>query len=967
MKIYYLAHLAVALCIACGKQPSNTDAGDRVPDAASTPLPGPYDAVDLAKELRFDGLDGPVHAVRDRYGIVHIHAQSISDLAFAQGYVTAHDRLPQLEIMRRTAAGTLSELFGGLNPSVITSDLEMRMNRLRPFAEASYAEFQNSTDPLDAEIVLFLDRFADGVNAFTAAVASGAQPINPQAGAFLPAQIAPWTAVDSLMIGRLQALALSFNAPGEIAITQLYQSAVSVFDLAPALGDPAFDPARDARRGASRDLFRITPLGKIPVVENSAVDHRLSARKPASARPATPRLAHRPQVPPSLLDNANRLFNHEYKFGLPTFRQLGVGSNGWAVAPAHGGGKPLLANDPHLPFSNPSIFYPMHLVLPGELDVQGVAFPGLPGLILGHNGHVAWGATNVTHDACDVYLESMASCASGNGDCVQFQGSEVAIETWKEEFRVGIFGAIGETFEATYELVPHHGPVIPTIENNRIVERSGNTALSVRYTGYAATYEFRAIYGLLRASSVADAMSRLDDLDFGAMNWMIIDTSGSIGWSTTAAVPLRSAGTYTWNPVSNPAGAAPFFILSGDGSFEWEEYIDRSLLPQAVNPAQGYLVTANADPMGNTFDGILFNDGSIAERPLYLAARYALGLRAARITQLIQEYIAASKTMDLEDMAAIQHDTHSNFGERMRPHLVAALAKIDDASGRTQDVTDWLASTDAAVLDRMRQSATYLADWTLATPAAIGTPTDAERRDSVATTLFTVWMHYFFERTFGDEYQAMGMSRDQTSNFDTLSLLPVLFEDIESLGSGVASETGQPVLCDDMQTANVIESCDLMALQSMMDALAWLASSEGFATEAMDTWVWGQLHTLTIEPLFPNPALNLPPPNVGGPSSGSGYPVAGDNDTVTSANSGYNDLDFRQADFNQAMRFLAAPSADGLIRAHLALPGGVIYDPDSPHYKDLLENYFLADKHFEVPYTTTEIVGAGEERWLFRP
>lgn len=934
------------------------------PDAPPPSNAGPYDAVDLTKDLPLDGLDGPVHAVRDRYGMVHIHATTIGDAAFAQGYVMAHDRLPQLELLRRLSSGTLAELFGGLDPSVIQSDMEMRMHRLRPIAQLAYEQLKQSNDPADRDLVTGLDRFADGVNALIAAHASGAHTLDAEAAKFLPLEVTPWTAVDSLTIGRFQSLSASFSALDEIDNTQRYQGALAAFDGAPAPGDPDFDPARHARRGASRDLLRLTPVARVATLPRPApaLAAQSSTRTRETGAAAATRRMH---VPDELMRNAIRFLGERSGFGPHIFRQPGIGSNNWVVGPEHAGGKPLLAADPHLLMHNPSTLYPTHLVVPGTWDIQGVALPGIPGVLLGHNGKVAWSTTLAFFDVNDVYLEAIVPCAAGGGDCVQFQGGEVAIETRTEEIKVGVLGQIGETISVEYESVPHHGPIIPTFENGRIVPRTASTGLSIRYTGYEVTNELRAFARLWRASTVGEAMAAMTYIDFGALNWLFIDAQGQIGWSTSAKIPLRSASTYTWHPVTNPLGSAPFMLLGGDGEFEWEGYMDRADLPQAVDPDAGFLATANSDPVGASFDGDVLNDGTSGGRPFYLSSRYVPGLRTARITRLLQDHIASDTAMNLDHMADIQHDTLSTVGERMRPLLVTALGKIDDAANRTQDVTDWMATVEPALLDRIRQARGHLSDWTLATPTAVsGTPSQAERDDSTATTLFNVWMHFFLGRSMDDEFQVVNKDVHKTSINETLGPALALLEEPETLGSGLAAETGQPVLCDAMATADVVESCDLMALMAMQDALAWLASNDAFGTEDMGQWAWGKLHTLTLRPLLPNPALNLPPPDAANPAQATGYPVAGDNFNVNRANSGYSDLNFQFADVGPAKRMLATPAADGLLRARMSLPGGAVFDRSSPHYRDLMDEYFVTNKHFDVPFTTAEIVGNGEERWL---
>ncbi len=139
------------------------------------------------------------------------------------------------------------------------------------------------------------------------------------------------------------------------------------------------------------------------------------------------------------------------------------GSNNWAVAPAHTTGGPMLAGDPHLSLPNPSIFYPTHLTIPGQLDVEGSTFQAFPGVLHGHNGNVAWASTVVYHDVNDVYLEDILPCTAGGGDCVAYKG-EVKIETWQETINLGSLGTVFDTRTVTYERVPHHGHIIPTIE-----------------------------------------------------------------------------------------------------------------------------------------------------------------------------------------------------------------------------------------------------------------------------------------------------------------------------------------------------------------------------------------------------------------------------------------------------------------------------------------------------------------------
>lgn len=949
--------LVAFTAVACG--------GD---DEPGPPPAGPYDGVELSTDLLIDGLDGPVHIVRDEYGIVHINATTIADLGFAQGYTMAHDRLPQMDILRRFGAGTLSELFGALEEDVVETDLEMRVHRMKPLATEALEELRASDDPRDAEIVTMLERFADGVNAYNEALVAGTYELDPSiAVSYDPARFEAWDPVDSLVLGRFQAFSLSYTAPLEVDITDVYQSAVEIFDEAVGPNPNDFDQDRYLRRGAAADLVTTVPVGRTSTIDgfpNVTADTGTRSDAGRTSAAAGPR---RPRVPRELLANAREFFRKKLPMGPHSFMVPRAGSNNWVVGPEHTGGKTLLAGDQHLSLPNPSIFYPTHLVIDGELDVSGITFPGIPGIILGHNGSVAWTATVVFHDVNDLYLEDIIPCAGGTGDCVVYGGEEVAVETWQEEIEIGALGTITETKTVTYERVPHHGHIIPVIEERDLVPRTDSRALSVKYTGHQVSHEVRATYNLMRAGNVDEAFTALSNFDYGAQNWVIIDNSGNIGWTSNAKVPLRAPAAYTWNADTNPWGLAPFFVLPGDGTAEWQGFMDPRYIPHAINPEQGYLVTANSDPVGATFDGDPLNQPIVDNRPLYASATYAAGFRTERIAELLDEHIDANTTITVDDLAAIQHDSQSTVGSHMAQHIVAALDTIDDAQNRQADATEWLTSIGPDRQQRLREARTFLTNWTLATPTAVGaSPSQETIDDSVATTLFNVWMHFALGEILGDEMREIGWDIYDINENLSVRTMATIFATPGSLRSEPLPQTNQPVLCDDMDTQGVYESCDRMVMQALDAAIAWLESTEGMGTTTMSDWRWGKFHTLTMKPLFPEDALNIPPANDPNEAWRGGYPTPGDNFVVNRADCGWRNLEFNQNEDGPAQRFLAEVDDGGTIRAKMALPGGTIYNRSSSHYRDLMDEYYVPLRHFDVPYATDEIVAAGEERWVIR-
>ncbi len=936
---------------------------------------GPFDDLPLDGDFQLPadaGLLKPVHVARDQYGVAHIYAQTLSDAAFVQGYVMAHDRLPQMDILRRFGAGTLAELFGTLDPTVIDTDLEMRVHRMKPLAEESWATLQASSDPTDGEIVTLLKRYADGVNAYATSIVTESNPtgtwkINAELlASFDPSRFVPWTPVDSLVLGRFQAFALSYSAPFEIDISELYQAVRQTFDAATA----ADGAAALARKGLSRDLMRLAPVGKTPTINGFPNVGADSGSRSDGSEPSSPRVAHgtatatvalRPVVPAELFAQAKAFFGkakgiHDGAngaLGPHAFMHPYAGSNNWAVGRSRTDGlTALLATDQHLQLPNPSIFYPTHLIiLDPQVDVIGVTFPGIPGVILGTNGQLAWSGTVSEHDVNDVYLETITPCAQGS--CTVFKGQNVPITTFTETINIGTLGSISDHRTVVYEVVPHHGPIIPAVDpiKHELVPRTGSTALSVRYTGYEPSFEIRALWNLGRATTVKEGFQALADFSYGSQNWTMMDANLSIGWTTQAKVPTRDARALTWDGDTNPNGLAPFFILPGDGTAEWTGELSSRYIPHVIDPPppRDYIATANADPVGATFDGHPLNqaDGAM---PLYVGVTYAAGVREERISQLIEQ---RGVGMTSEDMARIQLDTTSNVGAKLAPAVRTALTRLDSITGAPADVVAYLGALSPEDRARLATARDMLGAWSFATSTNAGP-------GSAATCIFNVWMHYFLIRTLADEFTAMNL---RLFDYDDNLLLRIVYALLTDPSSFVQSpQTGEPVICDDMMTAGD-ESCTKVILASMVDAMAHLETV--FPGRPATAWDWGAMHRLKINPLFPNSALSLPP------GDERGFAKAGDMFVINRADTSWSGLDFSQAADGPAQRFIAQAKLGMFgqpvgITFRWSLPGGVIYDPDSPHYRDLLDTYYLPGLYFDAPLRIDEINAVGESRWRFR-
>jgi len=310
-------------------------------------------------------------------------------------------------------------------------------------------------------------------------------------------------------------------------------------------------------------------------------------------------------------------------------------------------------------------------------------------------------------------------------------------------------------------------------------------------------------------------------------------------------------------------------------------------------------------------------------------------------------------------MEALQHDSRSNTGAKLTAALVAALgyATLPVPAGVPPDVAPFVVALPAADLDRLRAARAQLASWSFATPAA----RDAAGA-SASTVIFNTWMHFFIEAALGDEMAAIGANVWQLPYWAQLfRIVYELMNPQTILTRSVV--TGEPLLCDDVAAGPGDDSCTKLALSAMVAAMKHLESPAGFGTPQIADWEWGRLHHLTIPPLIPNPALNLP---VANETPTGGFPRAGDNFNINRADMGWENLSFSQYADGSAQRFIAVAKDGQPIQVRWQLPGGTIYDSRSPHYRDLLDNYYLPEHHFDAPFQVSEIVRDGESRWEFQ-
>ena len=642
--------------------------------AAAAPAANPPGRV-MDTTVSLPGLNGRARILRDVDGMPHIYAYDEHDAVFLQGWVTAQDRLFQIDVIRRQASGTLAELLGvGPGNAVLRSDIELRTIGLRRAAERSMTAY--SKEMLDA-----LQAYADGVNAYVQR-----NPLPAQYAALQLTKFEPWTALDSAVVGKALAFQLSFDI--DTSATQDFQAYQAT--LGPAL----------ARAMFFGDVFRSAPFDPAASVPDATGGAPFLGAIKASAVARAARAAKGgagPSVDAPALDataqRALRDLRKRYD-GVPLLRttlnrtELQIGSNEWAVAGWHTkDGRPLVANDPHLSLDLPANFHQVHLVSKkGGLDAIGSAVAGAPYVVLGQNRHVTWGETTTGFDVTDTYLEQLVPDASSpSGLSSLYMGKFEPVIPVPVSFRANLLDGLGNGPDTIAPLPP--GGAIPAVvltlprRNNGpvIADLGGGQVLSVQYTGFGATRELETFRLFNFARNVDDFVHALQFFDVGSQNFIYGDIAGNIAYFTSSEVPLREdlqANTVT--------GAPPWFIRNGQGGNEWLRdpapdafngtgYLSLPFaeLPQTVNPKNGFVVNANNDTSGATLDNDPLNQLRPGGEGIYfLGYAFDHGTRAGRITQALRERLAKGK-VGREDMKAIQADVELLDAEVFVPYITA--------------------------------------------------------------------------------------------------------------------------------------------------------------------------------------------------------------------------------------------------------------------------------------------------------
>jgi penicillin amidase len=664
------------------------------------------------------------------------------------------------------------------------------------------------------------------------------------------------------------------------------------------------------------------------------------------------------------------------------------GSNEWGISGAYTtSGRPLIANDPHLALNTPATFYQNHLVTSTDkLDVHGSSVPGVPLIVQGQNAYMTWGSTVNPADVTDTYEEQVVPCeTSAAGLCTIYLDKPEPIVPIPVEFRVNLFNGVFDTVAPVQPGggIPSVVLIVPRRNNGPIVDLDlgTGTAISVQYTGFSATREIDCFRTWNFGKNLDDFVEGLQFFDVGSQNWAYGDIDGNIAYFTSAEIPIRE----DLQAEMLNLGRIPSFLRDGTGGNEWlpvqnpqpgqaipYEILPMEEMPQIINPP--YFVNANNDPAGVTLDNDPFNqlrpDGGI----YYLEYTYAIGTRAGRITQALEDKLAIGD-VSFEDMQEIQADVVLLDAQVFTPYILNAFNNALDPS----------APKDLATLaedPRVAEAIGRLDDWDYSTPTGVVTgydasdingvfssPTDLEIADSIAATIYSVWRGQALVNIIADTLARVGLDTpSSSSSVKALRNLLDNFDTNQGIGASGLNFFDVPGL------AEADDRRDFLLLQSLVDTLDLLAGPNfsaafGGSTD-QENYRWGRLHRIVFDSPLDGP-FNIPPgggispsfPDLDGVATDGGFGVVD-----ASSHSAY-------ANDSEDFRFGSGPNRryvgelgtkPGSIRGETILPGGDSGVIGSPFYGNLLPRWLTNDT-FEIRFKRGDVNKAAATKNVFVP
>jgi penicillin amidase len=638
-----------------------------------------------------------VNVVRDAQGVPHINAASLDDLFFAQGYVTAQDRLWQMDMSRRYASGRLSEILGS---KYVEMDVQQRTLLMPVIAERAAA----ALEPRDRG---FMEAYARGVNAFIEANHNHL-PIEFRVLQYSPQ---PWTVVDSMLVGAGMSEMLNLDQLENVLQREKVMARVGPEFAADLYPNSSFRDHPPVNGVSEEDEFALDESQPDEDSDAAAADKQAGPTEPRQPRRRARRRSRRANSPrsPKLRRKANRtraeLESAASLLGksspgdlLPDAGPLFPGSNNWVVSGAHtASGKPLLSNDMHLPHQIPNTWYEVHLTS-GSFDVAGVSLPGVPFVIAGHNQRIAWGFTNIGPAVTDLYAETF----NDKGEYLTPEGWKQA-EHREEHIRVRWGRDVNVDVAIT-----RHGPVV-----SRIVPGE-KRMLALKWVLHDPAGMREPFFDINSAQNWDEFRRAFSLFGSPGQNVVYVDVDGHIGYQATGLVPIRPATITSTQPAAatsavqgskseDSAQTAPALesgrstaipgvldqeqssialqILPGaDNAHEWAGYVPFDKLPSSFDPPSGVIATAN---------GRITPGGY----PYLISAEWGSGYRTERIYRVL----GGDRKFTAANMLELQTDVYSDFDRFCAQRFVYAVDRSPSASARAKQAAEIMRAWDGQV------------------------------------------------------------------------------------------------------------------------------------------------------------------------------------------------------------------------------------------------------------------------------
>lgn len=526
-------------------------------------------------EQVLQGLSGEVLVYTDERGMPHIYASDEKDLYFATGYIMARERLWQMDLIRRATTGRLSEIYGD---DFLQTDLFLRSLEMTAKSKIVLSDQESF-------LIEFMQAYTEGVNTYIG-----------DAGRKLPP---------------------------EFRILSYKPEKWTLEDIANIIGYMGWDLASG---NLSDDIF------------NYRLSSKLGPEKGSELIPDW-KVESQPVFPEFRLSDKSLKEAQTFIASLDKLKSLGIhsfsGSNNWAVSGERTTtGKPFLSNDMHQGLNSPGIWIQIHQVVPGKLNVTGVAVPGQPFVVAGHNETIAWGLTNLMVDDIDLFAEKINP---ENENQYFFNGEWRDMVVSREIIR----SKKGRTDTLTVRYT-HRGPVISGFRD------ISDTVLSMRWSGYDPSNELMSVYLLNRASDWDEFRKALTFFSSISQNFAYADVNGNIGLATGGGIPVRK-------------GYGSMIRPGDTDEYDWKGYVPPEQLPFSYNPDNGYVSSANNKTVGD-------------EYPYYISSRFYVPYRISRIRQMIEE----KKKLGTDDFKRLITDQHSSYAALLTPHILSLESRFSD-------------------------------------------------------------------------------------------------------------------------------------------------------------------------------------------------------------------------------------------------------------------------------------------------